>query len=91
MTIGPQLPEPHEWRNAQLPVMLAGREHTHGPWTRGPWAGVTNAFLPVEFTITDSVHYGWVRLIPETNQAWQIKDAAYQSQPGVPISAGQTE
>jgi hypothetical protein len=28
----------------------------------GPWAGVTNRYLGVKFTITGQVHYGWVRL-----------------------------
>jgi hypothetical protein len=54
----------------------------------GRWAWVTNGYLGVSFTAVDGVHYGWVRISSYDDMRAHIHDWAYESQPGVGISAG---
>ncbi len=82
-------------------LSFASRTNIFGPFSYGPWSGVTNAYLPVSFLITTNRHYGWIRIEeyeysmggdPEyfaTNL--RLTECAYQSIPDQGILAGQTE
>jgi hypothetical protein len=69
---------------------------------KGPWPKYPNslAYLGVEFYIGTDLYYGWVGIIACTNDepnscdpssSIVIQDWAYQSTPGVTITAGQGE
>ena len=43
-------------------------------------------YLPIDFDLSDGVHYGWVRF--QTNGFFGFQDWAYESEPNTPIAAG---
>ena len=69
--------------------VLAERQTIEGPWTYGPWAGVANAHLPLQFTISNVIHLGWVNLSPLTNGTWRVHSAAYRPAPETMLRAGE--
>ena len=82
-------------------LSFASRYEIFGPFQNGPWAGVTNAYLPVSFMITTNRHYGWIR-IEEFEYSvggepeWfaknlRLMECAFESIPNQGILAGQTE
>ena len=80
---------------------FASRTDLFGSFENGPWAGITNAYLPVSFLISTNRHYGWIRIEeyeysmggdPEYfAKNLRCTECAYQSIPNQGILAGQTE
>lgn len=54
----------------------------------GNWLGVTDKYLGVQFNISGSTHYGWIRLDVTSSGDFIVKDFAYESTPGTGILAG---
>ena len=91
--------QPPPQYSAGLP--FASRTDLFGSFENGPWAGITNAYLPVSFLITTNRHYGWIRIEefeysmggePEYfAKNLRLTECAYQSIPNQSILAGQTE
>ncbi len=55
----------------------------------GPWLGVTDRYLGVEFAIGGNTHYGWIRMdVPSDLGNIVIKDFAYEDVPNTTILAG---
>jgi hypothetical protein len=55
----------------------------------GPFAGITAAYIGLQFYSDNQVYYGWVRVgAPATINGGWIYDYAYQTQPNTPILAG---
>jgi len=83
---------PNSWvPSPQYQGVILGQRHNRieGPWD-GPWYSVTNAYLPVQFLISNSVHLGWVNLSPSTNfDAWRIHWGAYRPAPETMLTTGQ--
>lgn len=62
----------------------------YGSYSIGNWLGVNDKYLGVRFRIGANTHYGWVRLsVTPGADTVTIKDYAYQTLPGVGITAGQ--
>lgn len=62
----------------------------YGSYTYANWLGVNDKYLGVRFRIGTNTHYGWVRLsVSPGADTITIKDYAYQTLPGVGITAGQ--
>lgn len=92
---------PDTWTVYQYSMNLAIRdvESPDPGFPRGPWAGVTNAYLPVRLSRPAGYHYGWIALQFDfqlmggpTN--WyltntEITDCGLNAVPGQPIRAGQ--
>ncbi|SFU29564.1 Por secretion system C-terminal sorting domain-containing protein [Pustulibacterium marinum] len=58
----------------------------------GNWCDETDKYLGLRFKIGTDVYYGWARLDVATNgESWVIKDYAYNTQPGEPLDAGETD
>jgi hypothetical protein len=55
----------------------------------GNWVGATDKYLGVQFDISGSTHYGWVRLDVSMNGDFVVKDFAYESTSGLGIMAGE--
>jgi hypothetical protein len=82
-------------------MWLASRDFNDQPpeFTRGPWGGVTNAFLSVRMALQGGYHFGWIQLAfklalieGSTNMYWmrfQIPDCGLNAVPGEAIKAGQ--
>ena len=93
------------WQSSE--VMLASRTDFLGAFTSGPWAGVTNAYLPFRLSNNSDYQYGWVHITEHktvttldpiefpamiiTQQHLRVESAAYETIPNQPILAGQTE
>jgi hypothetical protein len=84
------------------PVFVAGRTTLGGPFTQGPWAGITNAYMPIRLTQGISQHYGWINiqeyeylLEGGPTNIWfknlRLETSGYNSIPGESLEAGQTE
>ncbi|NQU41152.1 MAG: hypothetical protein HQ523_14465 [Lentisphaerae bacterium] len=68
-------------------------------YPRGPWQGVTTAYLPVRLRLCQQWHYGWVQMKLDTQpliddrEIWwgeyTIIDCALQAMPNTPIQAGE--
>ena len=83
------------------PVTFASRTTLDGPFT-GPWVVATNAYLPIQFQIATSTHYGWLNIeeyqyLVEGGMSnlwvhnYRLVDTACETVPGRSIRAGQTE
>ena len=88
-------------------VLLATRTQIFGAFTSGPWAGVTNAYLPFRLSNNSDYQYGWVHITEHkivttldpieepamtiTQQHLRVESAAYETIADKPILAGQTE
>jgi len=87
--VGPTVSSPYVWNPDDMFMVewatLDGGEHHAG----GPWAGVNNGYMGIEFTAADGTHYGWVRISAsdETPTA-TIHDWAYETVPGQSIITG---
>jgi len=83
-----------------------GTRSNFGPYTSGPWAGVTNAYFPVGFLMGTNVHYGWIHVeltlqhvinfdtgepTDITYESLALTDSAWHTIPNTPLSAGQLE
>lgn len=79
--------------NWQAQTMNNGIQYlgaVYGTYTFANWLGVNDKYLGVRFRIGANTHYGWVRLSVTSNaDTITIKDYAYQTLPGVGITAGQ--
>jgi len=84
------------------PVFVVGRTTLGGPFTSGPWAGTTNAYMPFRLTQSTNQHYGWIHiqeyeylLEGGPTNIWlknlRLEASGYQSTPGAALEAGQTE
>ncbi len=61
-------------------------------FTGGPWASITNAYLPVRMALSEGYHYGWIALEfqPEDGMVRIIiSESGLNAVPGQPIRAGQ--
>lgn len=57
----------------------------------GNFIGVSGAFIGVQFDISGSTHYGWIRIDVDASGAiWSVIDFAYESTPDTPIATGDT-
>lgn len=93
------------WQSSE--ALLASRTDIMGAFTSGPWAGVTNAYLPFRLSNNSDYQYGWVHITEHktvftldpiespamtiTQQHLRVESAAYETIPNKPILAGQTE
>ncbi|PNQ73906.1 hypothetical protein C1T31_06165 [Hanstruepera neustonica] len=62
-------------------------------YSSSQWCAVTDKYLGLRFNIGANTHYGWARLdagLSPGTDGYTIKDYAYNSVAGEPISAGQT-
>ncbi|MGL5890010.1 MAG: T9SS type A sorting domain-containing protein [Bacteroidia bacterium] len=60
-------------------------------YTWGNWAGLNDMYLGVRFTAASQTHYGWIRCSVNTDgSVITLKDYAYNSTPGVGLTAGQS-
>lgn len=79
--------------NWQAQTMNNGIQYlgaVYGTYTFANWLGVNDKYLGVRFRIGANTHFGWVRLSVTSNaDTITIKDYAYQTLPGVGITAGQ--
>ena len=57
----------------------------------GLWQG-TEGYTAVEFTISNEIHYAWIHVgVPLLGaQGGYVRSYAYETRPGVPLAAGQT-
>jgi hypothetical protein len=99
--IGPELPESLQWAGSFQPIFppdywvgqtLHSRNFagSAGYWDP-PWPEYLRAYVGVEFTIEDAMHYGWIQVevFAAPGNGGTIRDWAYNSVPGQPILAGQ--
>ena len=66
---------------------------------RGPWQGITTAYLPLRLKLRNHWHYGWIQIELDTEplingtEIWwgeyHIVDCALQALPNTPIRAGE--
>ncbi|MBN2103238.1 T9SS type A sorting domain-containing protein [bacterium] len=54
----------------------------------GPWLGVSNKFLGVEFLISSTPYYGWVKISVHSNYTFDVHEFAYEDVQGRGILAG---
>ena len=90
-----QAPSPPDaWTLYKWSMNLAIRR-VGGPdpgFTGGPWAGVTNGYLPVRMSLPGGFHYGWIalELMPTGGLVrTQITDCGLNAVPDQSIKAGQ--
>ncbi|PWL28906.1 MAG: hypothetical protein DCO96_08805 [Fluviicola sp. XM-24bin1] len=63
----------------------------YGSCSFGNWCNVTDRYIGLRFDIAGSIHYGWVRLdVDFAGNSWTVKDYAYETNPGIGITAGDT-
>ena len=78
------------WQNQAVNNGVQYLGVVYGSSTYANWVGVNDKYLGVRFSIGANTHYGWVRLSVSASVAnITIKDYAYQTLPGVGITAGQ--
>lgn len=78
------------WQNQTMNGGLQYLGGVYGTYSIGNWLGVNDKYMGVRFRIGTNTHYGWVRLSVSPNaDTITIKDYAYQTLPGVGITAGQ--
>ena len=78
------------WQNQGVNNGVQNLGVVYGSSTYANWVGVNDKYLGVRFSIGANTHYGWVRLSVSASVAnITIKDYAYQTLPGVGITAGQ--
>ncbi|MFZ0418262.1 MAG: hypothetical protein WAM04_09145 [Candidatus Sulfotelmatobacter sp.] len=65
-------------------------EQTYSVYYRGSWLGGGNYYLGVRFPIDGKTHYGWARLDVTWGISVVLSGYAYETQPDIPINAGQT-
>jgi len=57
----------------------------------GPWAGVDNGYMGLEFEAVGQTYYGWARITAVYDDPYVvIHEWAYESNPGIGIAAGAT-
>ncbi len=57
----------------------------------GPWAGVDNGYMGLEFEAAGQTYYGWARITADYDDIYVvIHEWAYESTPGLGIAAGAT-
>lgn len=94
-----------QWESSS--VYLASRTNIFGAFAHGPWAGVTNAFLPFRLLRDAEYLYGWVHITEHktvttmdpiekppiilTQHQLRLEEAAYETIPNKAVLAGQTE
>jgi len=55
----------------------------------GPWCGISNGYMGLEFDIGGFTHYGWARITVESDyESATVHDWAYETLPGVGLNAG---
>lgn len=54
----------------------------------GPWLGVNNKFLGVEFKIGSTPYYGWVKISVHSDCTFDVLEFAYEDVQGLGILAG---
>lgn len=99
--IGPAIP----WGSPNQSVSIGVRT-PFIEYDGGPWAGVTNAYIPLGFLIGTNIHYGWINMalveVPlidgntgEPTEAtilnYSLIDAAWHKYPNTSLQAGQLE
>ena len=57
----------------------------------GPWAGVDNGYMGLEFEADGQTYYGWARITADYDDIYVVvHEWAYESTPGIGIAAGAT-
>ena len=57
----------------------------------GPWAGVDNGYMGLEFEADGQTYYGWARITADYDDInVVVHEWAYESTPGIGIAAGAT-
>lgn len=57
----------------------------------GPWAGIENGYMGLEFEADGQTYYGWARITADYDDIYVvIHEWAYESTPGISIAAGAT-
>lgn len=78
------------WQNAAINGGVQYLGVVYGSSTYANWLGQNDKYMGVRFSIGANTHYGWVRLSVSTGaDTITIKDYAYQTLPGVGLTAGQ--
>ena len=61
----------------------------NGQASAGPWSGVENMYMGLQFVAADGTHYGWVQLsVYDEYPGMHIHDWAYETSPGFGIQMG---
>jgi hypothetical protein len=87
-------PEPDGWQQTQYGSLLVGRWSSSPSkgWSgwEGPMDNVQEGFLGLQFLASDGPHFGWLRVRKAGDRLPSIVpvDFAWETQAGVPISAG---
>ncbi|MBL7931665.1 MAG: T9SS type A sorting domain-containing protein [Bacteroidia bacterium] len=56
----------------------------------GPWSGVTDQYLGLQFAVGTNTYYGWAKLsFSNSSNTYTLAEYAYNSSAGQPILAGQ--
>lgn len=89
LTAGSPINDANAWDEGSLNLLGWMEDLEDGGQCVGPWCGVQNGYLGVRFQGDDGSHYGWLRIsasgdIPTAT----VHDWAYETSPGVGISAG---
>jgi hypothetical protein len=71
-------------------TLAAWRVPLDGPLgCAGPWCGISNGYMGLQFEIDGSTHYGWARLtVEEASPSAILHEWAYESLAGVGLNAG---
>lgn len=78
------------WQNAAINGGVQYLGAVYGSYTYANWLGQNDKYMGVRFSIGANTHYGWVRLsVSAGADTITIKDYAYQTLPGVGLTAGQ--
>ena len=85
---------PDSWTVYKWPMNLAIRRvgGSDPGFTGGPWADVTNGYLPVRMSLSGGFHYGWIALELQPTGGMvrtRITDCGLHAVPGHSIQAGQ--
>lgn len=86
--VGATLDSGTQWHSGSDELVTWMSIPDYGLFGAGAWAFVTNAYLGVSVTAADGVHYGWVQITSYPDMRAHIHSWAYESQPGVEITAG---
>lgn len=76
---------------AKRSVVSSQQHRCHTTSGKGPWKNLpTEHFIGVKFTVSDGIHYGWIRLIKTTAYGAEMTGYAYETIPNKPLPAGFT-
>lgn len=79
------------WSDGYFSFYSSQSIHQGESATTGYWQGIDHGMFGVNFDIDGESHYGWVRLstgIDDQYSSYILHDWAYETQPGIGITAG---